>query len=229
MPWAFSECTDWIEEASAQKSPLESCPPGHRKVYQDVSNNRQGTLNSPLLLPSPPAGPSIPFPYFSLLPYYLNPRTDTLNPQTRLAYSRTWHHIDVSSAPSLGRLASHIATVLTGKHKPTWDPSTDCGDYVVATNCRALHVTGKKMAQKQYYTHTTRPGSLKAMSMERLVEKWGAGEVLRRAVSGMLPKNRLRKGRLERLKSEWFHFLCCVFLLADGGSRGWVAGARRGL
>jgi large subunit ribosomal protein L13 len=87
-----------------------------------------------------------------------------------------------------------------GKHKPTFDPSTDCGDYVVATDCAALHVTGKKMQQKKYYSHTTRPGSLKEISMEAMVRKWGGGEVLKRAVRGMLPKNRLRDIRLDRLK-----------------------------
>jgi len=88
-----------------------------------------------------------------------------------------------------------------GKHKPIWDPSTDCGDYVVAVGCSELSTTGKKRMQKQYYSHTTRPGSLKSMSMDQLMTKWGGSEVLRRAVSGMLPKNRLRKIRLERLKS----------------------------
>lgn len=90
--------------------------------------------------------------------------------------------------------------VLMGKNKPIWDPSTDCGDYVVAVGCADLHTTGKKRAQKLYYTHTTRPGSLKSMSMDRMFAKWGGGEVLKRAVSGMLPKNRLRDKRLARLK-----------------------------
>lgn len=89
-----------------------------------------------------------------------------------------------------------------GKHKPIFDPSTDCGDYVVATNCAHLHTTGKKMQRKKYYRHTTRPGSLQEITMERLMEKWGGAEILRRAVSGMLPKNRLRKERLARLKGE---------------------------
>lgn len=91
-----------------------------------------------------------------------------------------------------------------GKHKPIWDPSTDCGDYVVAVGCRDIHTTGKKRYQKKYYTHTTRPGSLKSMTMDKMFEKWGGGEVLRRAVRGMLPKNRLREKRLDRLKSESF-------------------------
>lgn len=88
-----------------------------------------------------------------------------------------------------------------GKHKPIFDPSTDCGDYVVAIDCENLHVTGKKRFQKLYRTHTTRPGSLKEINMDRMIEKWGGGEVLRKAVSGMLPKNRLRKERLSRLKT----------------------------
>ena len=87
-----------------------------------------------------------------------------------------------------------------GKNKPIWDPSTDCGDYVVAVGCSDLHTTGKKRQQKLYYTHTTRPGSLKSMSMDKMFDKWGGGEVLKRAVSGMLPKNRLRDKRLARLK-----------------------------
>ena len=121
--------------------------------------------------------------------------------QTRLAYSRTWHFIDVGSdSRSLGRIATSIATFLMGKHKPVYDPSTDCGDYVVACGCHDIHVTGKKRQQKQYYTPTTRPGSLRQMSMEKMIEKWGGGEVLKKAVRGMLPKNRLRDKRLARLK-----------------------------
>jgi large subunit ribosomal protein L13 len=89
-----------------------------------------------------------------------------------------------------------------GKHKPIWDPSTDCGDYVVAVGLHDLHTTGKKRYQKKYYSHTTRPGSLKEITMDRMMEKWGGSEVLWRAVRGMLPKNRLRDDRMARLKSE---------------------------
>ncbi|KAH7139448.1 50S ribosomal protein-like protein L13 [Dendryphion nanum] len=122
--------------------------------------------------------------------------------KTRLAYARSWHLIDIGSdARPLGRVASAIAQVLMGKHKPIFDPSTDCGDYVVATDCSNLHTTGKKRFQKKYYTHTTRPGSLQEINMDRMMAKWGGGEVLRKAVSGMLPKNRLRKERLARLKT----------------------------
>jgi len=92
-----------------------------------------------------------------------------------------------------------------GKHKPIYDPSTDCGDYVVVAGCHDLRTTGKKRFQKLYYSHNTRPGSLKSMTMDQMFQKWGGGEVLRRAVKGMLPKNRLQEPRLARLKSE-FHW-----------------------
>ncbi len=137
--------------------------------------------------------------------------------QTRLAYSRVWHHISASTPhaglstikapveaitpPSLGRLASRIATILMGKHKPIWDPSTDCGDYVVVTNCAALYTTGMKKYRKVYYRHNTRPGSLRSVTMDVLMDKYGGAEVLRKAVSGMLPKNKLRNKRLARLKA----------------------------
>ncbi|KAF2210982.1 hypothetical protein CERZMDRAFT_25366, partial [Cercospora zeae-maydis SCOH1-5] len=121
--------------------------------------------------------------------------------RTRLAYTRSWHLTDLSTDPrSLGRLASQIAITLMGKHKPIFDPSTDCGDYVVCVNCHDLHTTGKKMEKKKYYSHTTRPGSLKEITMEKMMAKWGGGEILRRAVRGMLPKNRLRDVRMGRLK-----------------------------
>lgn len=135
--------------------------------------------------------------------------------KTRLAYSRTWHAIDIGSDPrSLGRVASSIAMFLMGKHKPIYDPSTDCGDYVVALGCRNLHTTGKKRSQKLYYTHNTRPGSLKSMSMEQMIEKWGGAEVLRKAVKGMLPKNRLREKRMARLKGR-HHSLPVFFCLSS--------------
>lgn len=132
--------------------------------------------------------------------------------QTRLAYSRAWHLCDLSTdTRPLGRLATQIAIVLMGKHKPIYDPSTDCGDYVVCVGCKDVHATGKKMEQKKYYSHTTRPGSLKSITMEKMKDKWGGGEVLRRAVRGMLPKNRLRDDRMARLKCEFaaFELLVC--------------------
>ncbi|KAF8451308.1 mitochondrial 54S ribosomal protein YmL23 [Terfezia claveryi] len=122
--------------------------------------------------------------------------------RTALAYSRQWHYVDVGIDPrSLGRIASSIAITLMGKHKPIYDPSTDCGDYVVAVGCHDIRTTGKKRFQKKYYSHSTRPGSLKELTMDRMIAKFGGAEILRKAVSGMLPKNKLRDVRLSRLKA----------------------------
>merc|ERR1712093_372993 len=99
---------------------------------------------------------------------------------TSLAYARVWHHHD-ASGQILGKLSARIALLLMGKHKPIYDPATDCGDYVVVTNARQVAVTGKKAEQKVYRSHSQFPGGKKA-------------------VSGMLPKNKLRERRLERLR-----------------------------
>lgn len=118
-----------------------------------------------------------------------------------LALSRVWHHVDVAADErTLGRLASSIALTLQGKHKPTFSPNRDHGDYVVVTNCAHLKVTGSKLQDKTYWSHTTRPGSLKLVPMERMITNKGYGEILRRAVKGMIPKNKLRLVRMDRLK-----------------------------
>lgn len=75
----------------------------------------------------------------------------------------------------------------------------------MAVGCTDIHTTGKKRFQKKYYSHTTRPGSLKEITMDKMIDKWGGSEVLRRAVRGMLPKNRLRDERMARLKSMPLH------------------------
>jgi len=98
----------------------------------------------------------------------------------------------------LGKLAARIALVLMGKHKPIYDPGADCGDYVTVTNSRAIVVTGQKEAQKVYRHHTMYPGGLKEVPYKRMMEK-KPEEIIRKAVSGMLPKNKLRERRLERL------------------------------
>lgn len=117
------------------------------------------------------------------------------------ALTRAWHHVDVAADKrTLGRLAASIALTLQGKHKPTFSPNRDNGDYVVVTNCSHLKITGKKLKDKTYWSHTTRPGSLKLIPMESMIANKGYGEVLIRAVRGMIPKNKLRLDRLARLK-----------------------------
>ncbi|OLL23982.1 54S ribosomal protein L23, mitochondrial [Neolecta irregularis DAH-3] len=120
--------------------------------------------------------------------------------RTALAFSRVWHHCDASNR-ILGRMACSIAMTLMGKHKPIFEQGNDCGDYVVVTNCANFTTTGRKQKQKMYYSHSTKPGSLKQILMSELIIKKGGGEVIRKAVSGMLPKNRLRQVRLARLKT----------------------------
>ncbi|WLF77679.1 54S ribosomal protein L23, mitochondrial [Lodderomyces elongisporus] len=117
------------------------------------------------------------------------------------ALTRVWHHVDVAADDrTLGRLASQIAITLQGKHKPTFTPNRDHGDYVVVTNCAHLKITGNKLKDKTYWSHTTRPGSLNLIPMERMIANKGYGEVLRRAVKGMIPKNKHRLVRMNRLR-----------------------------
>ncbi|ODV77584.1 ribosomal protein L13 [Suhomyces tanzawaensis NRRL Y-17324] len=117
------------------------------------------------------------------------------------ALTRVWHHIDLASDPrTLGRVAASIAITLQGKHKPTFSPNNDHGDYVVVTNAAHMKVTGNKLKEKHYWTHNTRPGSLKLIPMERMIANKGYSEVLMKAVKGMIPKNKLRLDRLDRLK-----------------------------
>ncbi|KAF9554504.1 50S ribosomal protein L13 [Agrocybe pediades] len=117
---------------------------------------------------------------------------------TALAYARVWHHVDASDRV-LGKLAERIALVLMGKHKPIYDPSVDCGDYVIVTNSRKVKVTGRKSEQLLFRKHSMFPGGLKETPYEAMMEK-NPDEIIRHAVSGMLPKNKLRERRLERLK-----------------------------
>ncbi|KAH9833831.1 60S ribosomal protein L23 [Rhodofomes roseus] len=117
---------------------------------------------------------------------------------TALAYARVWHHVDASERV-LGKLAERIAIVLMGKHKPIFDPSADCGDYVVITNARKVKVSGNKVDQIVYRHHTMFPGGLKEIQYKDMMRR-KPDEIIRKAVSGMLPKNKLRDRRLARLR-----------------------------
>ena len=111
---------------------------------------------------------------------------------------REWYIVDATDK-ILGRLASKIALVLTGKHRPQYTPHVDSGDYVVIINADKFRVTGKKMTDKIYYSHSFFPGGLKKINLELMLKKHPE-RVIFHAVSGMLPKNRLRAKRLKRLK-----------------------------
>lgn len=111
---------------------------------------------------------------------------------------RNWHLVD-AKGKVLGRMASGIAKDLMGKKRVDYSPHTDMGDYVVVVNAEKVDLTGRKKEQKVYYKHSNYPGGLKTTKIKKLLEE-NPGEVVRRAVYGMLPKNRLQAKRLKRLK-----------------------------
>jgi large subunit ribosomal protein L13 len=112
--------------------------------------------------------------------------------------TRAWYVIDASEAP-LGRVATKVATLLTGKEKPMFTHHIDTGDYVIVINAGNIVVTGNKMTTKKYYRHSHFPGGLKEATLaEKMVKD--PTHALTHAVRGMLPVNKLRDGRLDRLK-----------------------------
>jgi len=112
--------------------------------------------------------------------------------------TRSWYVVDASEA-SLGRVATQVATLLTGKGKPQFTKHIDCGDYVVVINARDLKVTGDKLTAKKYYHHSGFPGGLRERTLQEQLEL-DPTKVLEHAVRGMLPVNKLRDERLARLK-----------------------------
>jgi large subunit ribosomal protein L13 len=109
-----------------------------------------------------------------------------------------WHIIDATDVV-LGRLATHVATLLRGKHKPQFAPHVDVGDYVVVINASQVALTGNKLTQKKAYRHSGYPGGLKAIPYSELMAK-RPEEAVRKAVRGMLPKNRLARQQIKKLK-----------------------------
>jgi len=109
-----------------------------------------------------------------------------------------WFVVD-AAGKTLGRLASEIAQILRGKHKPTYSPHLDCGDFVIVVNADKIHVTGQKLDKKIYYRHSGYPGGLKEVSLRRQLEKH-PDRVITAAVKGMLPKNRLGRRMIKKLK-----------------------------
>lgn len=112
--------------------------------------------------------------------------------------SRKWYVIDASQAP-LGRVATMTASLLIGKGKPSLTSHMDGGDFVIIINSDKLVVTGNKLEDKKYYRHSGFPGGLSTRSLKEVMDK-DSTEVIFRAVRGMLPVNKLRDGRLKRLK-----------------------------
>lgn len=111
---------------------------------------------------------------------------------------RDWYVID-AQGQTLGRLATRVATLLRGKHKPIYTPHVDCGDYVVIVNAEKIHVTGQKMTQKKYYRHSGYPGGIKEITLRDQLRKF-PDRVIEAAVRGMLPRNRLGRRMFKKLK-----------------------------
>lgn len=122
-------------------------------------------------------------------------KTYVANPATR---ERNWLVVD-ASGQTLGRLATQIADALRGKRKPEYTPHVDTGDFVVVVNAEKVSVTGKKREEKLYYRHSGYPGGLRSRTLGELLER-KPEEVLRLAVRGMLPRNRLGRAQLRKLK-----------------------------
>jgi large subunit ribosomal protein L13 len=122
-------------------------------------------------------------------------RTYVATPADR---QRDWYLVD-ADGKTLGRLATQIAETLRGKLKPEYTPHIDTGDFVIVVNAEKISVTGDKRAQKRYWRHSGYPGGIKSRTLEEMLER-RPEEVIRKAVKGMLPRNRLARKQLTKLK-----------------------------
>lgn len=111
--------------------------------------------------------------------------------------NRNWYVIDAENLP-LGRVATKAANLLRGKHKVTFTPHIDCGDYVIIVNADKVKLTGNKLDQKMYYNHSGFPGGLRERNAKTMIEKYPV-EMVERAVKGMLPHNRLGRATAKKL------------------------------
>ena len=111
---------------------------------------------------------------------------------------QSWILVDAKDK-TLGRLASALASRLRGKHRPEFTPNADLGDYIVVINANKINVTGDKLNQKKYFKHSGYPGGIKSRSLDEVIKN-SPEEAIRKAVKGMLPKNKLGKKMLTKLK-----------------------------
>jgi large subunit ribosomal protein L13 len=112
--------------------------------------------------------------------------------------TRDWYLVDAENQV-LGRIATTIANILRGKNKPTFTPSVDTGDFIIVVNAEKIALTGNKRADKTYYSHSGFPGGIKAITAEKLLDK-KPEQLIKHAVKGMLPKNKLAYHMLSKLK-----------------------------
>ena len=125
-------------------------------------------------------------------------RTTTSQTKEQALARRRWHVVD-AQGHVLGRLASEVAKLLRGKSNPAFSPHLDCGDFVVVVNAGGVRMTGKKLRDKIYYRHTGYPGGIRQVTAGRLLQT-RPEELVRTAVKGMLPKNRLGRDLIGKLK-----------------------------
>jgi len=111
---------------------------------------------------------------------------------------REWYVVDATDK-TLGRMASEIAQVLRGKHKPSFTPNVDCGDFVIVINCDKFHVTGNRLDEKRYYRHSRYPGGLKSRTMREQLKRQPE-KIIFEAVKGMVPKTRLGRAQMKKLR-----------------------------
>ena len=111
---------------------------------------------------------------------------------------RNWYLIDAKNRP-MGRVATHAAIILRGKHKRSYTPNYDMGDFAVIINAKDIKLTGKKLEQKQYLHHSNYPGGLKSESIKDLLKK-SPTEPLKRAIVGMIPENHFKSNQINRIK-----------------------------
>ena len=112
--------------------------------------------------------------------------------------AREWYLVD-AEGQTLGRLATRIADTLRGKGKPQYTPHVDTGDFVIVVNAEKIAVTGKKLEDKRYYRHSGYPGGLRSRTLQEMLDR-RPEEVVRKAVRGMLPTNRLARAQMRKLK-----------------------------
>ena len=117
--------------------------------------------------------------------------------QKKETVDRKWYVIDAKDQP-LGKVAAKAAHMLRGKHKPTYTPHVDCGDYIIIINAKDVKLTGNKLDQKVYYSHSMYPGGLRERTARVMKEKYPI-EMMERAVKGMLPHNRLGRQMYKKL------------------------------
>lgn len=123
----------------------------------------------------------------------------TYSPTAEFAKAeREWWVVD-ATGQTLGRLASEIAKILRGKHKPTFAPHVDVGDFVVVTNCERIRVTGNKMNAVNYYRHSGYPGGIRSRTMREQLDRF-PDRVIFEAVKGMMPKTKLGRAQMKKLK-----------------------------